>query len=96
MSLVSVCVCGQWLRVPRGVSTTLIHDLATDALRRHHQAKGDEDGERKKRFSVQKCGSGEILLPEDRVEDVLQDNDFVRLGVEESNTPVVVLISDQF
>lgn len=88
-----MCVCGEWLRVPRGVSATSVHELATNALRRYYQTKGVEDGERKKRFSVQKCGSGEILLPDDNVEDVLQDNDFVRLGMEESNTSVVVLIS---
>lgn len=78
MRLVSVCVCGEWVRVPRGQSSASVHTLATDALRRYYQTKGDKDGEKRTRFSVQRCGGGEILLPDNRVEDVLQDNDFVR------------------
>lgn len=80
MSLVSVCVCGQWLRLPRGDSSASVHQLATEALRRFYHSRGDQDGERKRSFSVQKCGSGQILLPDQNVRDVLQDNDFVRLG----------------
>lgn len=92
MTLVSVCICGEWLRVPRGKSSASVHELATGALRRFYQTKVDKDGGRKKRFSVHKC-TGEILLPDDNVEEVLQENDFVHLGMRGLNT-WDVLISD--
>lgn len=95
MSLVSVCIGGEWLRVPRGRSSASVHELATGALRRFYQAKGvKEDGERKKRFSVQKCSTGEILLPDENVEEVLQDHEFLNLGMRGSKTSVDILISD--
>lgn len=81
MRCVSVCVRGEWLRVPCGGPPTSVYTLGIDALQRRQQVKGHEDGERSVRFSVQRCRGGEVLQLDDRVEDVLEDNDFVRMGM---------------
>lgn len=81
MSLLSVCVRGEWLRVPRGGPSTSVHALGVSALRRYRQARGGADGEEEKvRFSVQRCCSGELLHPDDKLGDVLGDTDFVQIG----------------
>lgn len=80
MRCVSVCVRGEWLRVPLGGPSTSVRMLGTDALQRYQQVKGHEDGERSVRFSMQRCRGGEILHLDDKLDDVLEDNDFVHMG----------------
>lgn len=80
MRCVSVCVRGEWLRVPLGEPSTSVRTLGTDALQRYQQVKGHEDGERSARFSMQRCRGGEILHLDDKLDDVLEDNDFVHMG----------------
>lgn len=81
MRCVSVCVRGEWFRVSCGGPFTTVYTLGIDALQRCHQVEGHEDGERNVRFSMQRCRDGEILQLDSRVEDVLEDNDFVRMGM---------------
>lgn len=81
MRCVSVCVQGEWFRVPYGGPSTSVYTLGIDALQRRHQVEGHEDGERNVRFNMQRCRDGEILQLDDRVEDALEDNDFVRMGM---------------
>lgn len=78
---VSVCVQGKWVRVPCGGPSTLVYTLGIDALQRCHQVEGREDRERNVRFSMQRCRDGEILHLDNRLEDVLEDNDFVHMGM---------------
>lgn len=81
MSLLSVCVRGQWFRVPRGGPPTSVHALGVSALRRYRAAGGRVDGEEEKvRFSLRRCCSGELLHPQDELDDVLADGDFVQMG----------------
>lgn len=80
MRCVSLCVRGEWFRVPCGGPSASVRSLGSEALRRYHQAKKLEDGGREREFSMRRCQCGELLDPEDRAEDVLQDNDFVQLG----------------
>lgn len=80
MRCVSVCVRGQWFRVPCGSPSASVQSLGSEALRRYRQAKKLEDGGGEMEFSMRRCLAGELLHPEDRAEDVLEDNDFVRLG----------------
>lgn len=81
MHCVSVCIRGEWFRVPRGGPSTSVYTLGIDALQRCHQVGGHEDGERNLRFSMQRCRDGEILQLDNRVEDVLEDNDFIHMGM---------------
>ena len=80
MRCVSLCVRGEWFRVPCGSPSGSVQLLGSEALRRYHQAKKLEDAEGKLEFSMMRCRGGELLHPEDRTEDVLEDNDFVQLG----------------
>lgn len=80
MRCVSVCVRGEWIRVPLGGASTSVRLLGTDALQRYQQLKGDEDGERSVRFSMQRCRGGEILHLDDKADDVVEDDDFVHMG----------------
>lgn len=81
MSLVSVCVRGEWFRLPRGGPSTSVQALGLGALRRYRQARGmGGTGEEKVRFSVQRCCGGEVLHPDDKPEDILENHDFVQLG----------------
>lgn len=80
MRCVSVCVRGEWVRVPLGGASTSVCSLGKDALQRYQQVKGHENGERSVRFSMQRCRGGEILHLDDKVDDVLEDNDFVHMG----------------
>lgn len=79
MRCVSVCVRGEWFRVPCGSPSGSVQLLGSEALRRYHQAKKLEDADEKLEFSMLRCRSGELLHPEDRTEDVLEHNDFVQL-----------------
>uniref|UniRef100_A0A8C6P0A6 Histidine ammonia-lyase n=1 Tax=Nothobranchius furzeri TaxID=105023 RepID=A0A8C6P0A6_NOTFU len=80
MLCVSVCVRGEWFRVPSGGPSVSIQKLGHEALCRYFRAKKLEHGDRHVEFSMHRCQGGELLHPEDRVEDVLEDNDFVQLG----------------
>lgn len=79
MHCVSVCVRGEWVRVPLGGASTSVCSLGKDALQRYQQVKGHENGERSVRC-MQRCRGGEILHLDDKVDDVLEDNDFVHMG----------------
>uniref|UniRef100_A0A8C9YW74 Histidine ammonia-lyase n=1 Tax=Sander lucioperca TaxID=283035 RepID=A0A8C9YW74_SANLU len=73
---VSLYVRGEWFRVPFGGPSASVRSLGSEALRRYHQAKKLEDGDREREFSMRRCQGGELLHPEDRAEDVLEDEDF--------------------
>ncbi|XP_047431288.1 histidine ammonia-lyase-like isoform X2 [Mugil cephalus] len=89
MHCVSVCVQGEWLRVPCGDGpSATIQSLGTDALRRYNGAKGTEAGDRKTEFSLRRCRGGELLHPEDRAKDVLEENDFVQLVFAGDNSDI--------
>lgn len=77
MRCVSVCVQGEWFRVPCGGPSASVQSVGSEALRRYLKAKEHED--RDVEFSMRRCRGGELLQPEDRAEDVLEDNDFVQL-----------------
>uniref|UniRef100_A0A8C9YT35 Histidine ammonia-lyase n=1 Tax=Sander lucioperca TaxID=283035 RepID=A0A8C9YT35_SANLU len=77
---VSLYVRGEWFRVPFGGPSASVRSLGSEALRRYHQAKKLEDGDREREFSMRRCQGGELLHPEDRAEDVLEDEDFVQMG----------------
>lgn len=81
MRCVSVCIRGEWFRVPCSGPAASIRSLGCDALQRYHQATGREDASRDMEFSMRKCRGGELLHPGDKAEDVLEDNDFVQLGM---------------
>lgn len=81
MRCVSVRVRGEWFRVPCSGPSASIHSLGCHALQRYHQAKGREDAGTDVEFSMRRCRGGELLRPGDRAEDVLEDNDFVQLGM---------------
>lgn len=75
----SVCVRGEWFRVPCSGPSASVQSLGSEALRRYHQAKKLEETDRDLGFSMRRCLRGELLHPNDRAEDVLKDNDFVQL-----------------
>lgn len=78
----SVRVRGEWFRVPRGGPSTSVHALGVSALRRYQEARGRADGEVENvKFGMQKCCSGQLLHPDDKLEDILDDNDFVQMGM---------------
>uniref|UniRef100_A0A8C4HLD7 Histidine ammonia-lyase n=1 Tax=Dicentrarchus labrax TaxID=13489 RepID=A0A8C4HLD7_DICLA len=80
MRRVSVCIRGEWFRVPCSGPRASVQSLGFEALQRYHQAKKLEDGGRDMEFSMRRCWGGELLHPEDKAEDVLEDDDFVQLG----------------
>ncbi|KAM3587358.1 uncharacterized protein V6R79_002979 [Siganus canaliculatus] len=79
MRCVSVCVRGEWLRVPCGGPSTSVYSLGSEALRRYHQVKEHKTGNKDVAFTMRRCCGGELLHPGDRVGDVLEENDFVKL-----------------
>ncbi|KAF1372625.1 hypothetical protein PFLUV_G00267800 [Perca fluviatilis] len=79
MRCVSLYVRGEWFRVPRGGPSASVRSLGSEALRRYRQAKKLEDGDGEREFSMRRCQGGELLHPEDRAEDVLEDEDFVQM-----------------
>ncbi len=80
MRCVSVCVRGEWFRVPCSSPSASVQSLGSEALRRYHEAKKMDGRDRDMEFSMRRCWCGELLHPDDRTEDVLKDNDFVHLG----------------
>ncbi|KAJ4923344.1 hypothetical protein JOQ06_026020 [Pogonophryne albipinna] len=82
MRCVSLCVRGEWFRVPCGGPSASVRSLGSEALLRYQRNKNLEDGDMEDgevEFSLRRFQCGELLHPEDRAEDVLQDNDFVHL-----------------
>ncbi|XP_041832938.1 histidine ammonia-lyase-like [Melanotaenia boesemani] len=79
MRSVSVCVLGEWLRVPTSGPSVSIQSLGDEALRRYYWTKRLEPGDKQIGFSMRRCQGGELLHPEDQVKDVLEDDDFVQL-----------------
>uniref|UniRef100_A0A673C446 Histidine ammonia-lyase n=1 Tax=Sphaeramia orbicularis TaxID=375764 RepID=A0A673C446_9TELE len=79
MRCVSVNVRGQWFRVPTSGPSVSIQGLGSEALQRYRLVRKIEDGKEKMEFSMRRCGGGELLHPQDRAEDVLEDNDFIHL-----------------
>ncbi|XP_031144097.1 histidine ammonia-lyase-like isoform X2 [Sander lucioperca] len=88
---VSLYVRGEWFRVPFGGPSASVRSLGSEALRRYHQAKKLEDGDREREFSMRRCQGGELLHPEDRAEDVLEDEDFVQMVFAGENPMVMAL-----
>nr|XP_020457124.1 histidine ammonia-lyase-like isoform X1 [Monopterus albus] len=62
-----------------GGPSSSIQSLGSKALGCYHQVKKLEDSGREMEFSMRRCQGGELLHPEDMVEDVLEDNDFLQL-----------------
>uniref|UniRef100_UPI003AAC3D4A histidine ammonia-lyase-like n=1 Tax=Centroberyx gerrardi TaxID=166262 RepID=UPI003AAC3D4A len=85
MLCVSVCVRGEWLRVPCGGGcggpSASVRWLGSEALRRYRRAKKLEEGAGEEAVSMRRCPGGELLHPDDRAEDVLQADDFLQLVV---------------
>lgn len=67
--------------MPCGGPSASVQSVGSETLRRYHQAKEHEDRDRDMEFSMWRRRGGELLQPEDRAEDVLEDNDFVQLGM---------------
>ncbi|KAM4615602.1 histidine ammonia-lyase-like [Polymixia lowei] len=77
MLAVSVCVRGEWFRVPCGGLT--VRRLRSEVLRRYREARRPEEGCQEVGFSARRCRGGELLHLDDLAEDVLENNDFVHL-----------------
>ena len=80
MHRVSVCVRGEWLRVPCSSPAASVQWLGCEALRRYGQAMRLEEAHQEVGFTVRRCQGGELLHPEDLLKDILEDNEFVQLG----------------
>ncbi|XP_032827458.2 histidine ammonia-lyase isoform X1 [Petromyzon marinus] len=77
-------VRGEWLAVP-GRASDSVYSLGLEALKRYVKNKPDHGGLGalpEVRFSVRRCQGLGLLDPDDLLEDVLQDNDFVELALE--------------
>ena len=90
--LCSMCqlVRGEWLRVPCHDPSRSVQWLGFEALRRYRQAKGLE-GDEEACFTLRTCQGGERLHPDDAINDVLKDKDFVELGKDGTRRGVPVL-----
>lgn len=94
MRCVSVCVRGNWFRVPCSDPSASVQSLGSEALRRYCQAKKLVEADRELEFSMHRCVCGELLHPEDKAEDVLQDNDFVQLGKGLKSCTCMIMMSE--
>ncbi|KAM9771719.1 histidine ammonia-lyase-like isoform X1 [Syngnathus typhle] len=77
MHCVSVCVRGDWFRVPIGVPSPSIRSLGSAALQRHRRGKNLERDESE--FVVRRCRGGELLDHDDCAAAILDHNDFIQL-----------------
>ncbi|XP_060699261.1 histidine ammonia-lyase isoform X2 [Hemiscyllium ocellatum] len=86
MARFTVHVRGEWLTVPCKDTSVSVAWLATEALRRYAKNKPDSGGMRpgsSPRFMVRRCqGLGSLDL-DDAVRDVLEDNEFIEIVLED-------------
>ncbi|XP_043569233.1 histidine ammonia-lyase-like isoform X2 [Chiloscyllium plagiosum] len=86
MARFTVHVRGEWLTVPCKDTSVSVAWLATEALRRYVKNKPDSGGMRpgsSPRFMVRRCqGLGSLDL-DDAVHDVLEDNEFIEIVLED-------------
>lgn len=75
----SVRVRGDWFAVPCKGSE-LVSWLGEETLRRFYRSKGTQGHATGKVFEVRKVKGSAILDPDDKINGVLDDNDFVTVG----------------
>ncbi|XP_039617177.1 histidine ammonia-lyase-like isoform X3 [Polypterus senegalus] len=77
-------VLDEWLTVPCKDLTCTVHWLGLEALRRYTKNKPDNgDPVNEVCFTMRKCQGKGVLDPDDTLEEVLEDNDFVELSLKE-------------
>lgn len=80
----TVHIRDEWLAVPCRDATNTIRWLGHEALKRYMKNKPDNGGittVKDSRFVVRRCQGLGLLDADDTIEDVLEDNDFVELGM---------------
>ncbi|KAG2459778.1 HUTH lyase, partial [Polypterus senegalus] len=81
MPCITVRVRDEWLTVPCKDLTCTVHWLGLEALRRYTKNKPDNgDPVNEVCFTMRKCQGKGVLDPDDTLEEVLEDNDFVELN----------------
>ncbi|KAG8192722.1 hypothetical protein JTE90_009745 [Oedothorax gibbosus] len=82
---VSVRVRGEWFTVPCTVSSATVRYIGEEALRRYCKIKPESShvsGREEKIYQIRKTKGGALLDPDDPVNAVLDDNDFVSVVLE--------------
>ncbi|GIX77223.1 histidine ammonia-lyase [Caerostris darwini] len=85
VEVVSVRVRGEWFAVPCTRSNTTIRIIGEEALKRYEKLKPQGShvaGREEKIYQIRKTKGGAILDPDDQVNHVLDDNDFVSVVLE--------------
>ena len=80
----TVHIRDEWLAVPCRDTTRNIGWLGEEALKRYVKNKPDNGGitaVKDTRFIVRRCQGLGLLDADDTIDDVLEDNDFVELGM---------------
>lgn len=80
----TVHIRDEWLAVPCRDTANTIRWLGQEALKRYIKNKPDNGGitaVKDARFVVRRCQSLGLLDADDTIDDVLEDNDFVELGM---------------
>lgn len=80
----TVHIRDEWLAVPCRDTTNTIRWLGLEALKRYVKNKPDNGGitaVKDTRFAVRRCQGLGLLDADDTIDDVLEDNDFVELGM---------------
>ncbi|XP_020365840.2 histidine ammonia-lyase [Rhincodon typus] len=86
MARFTVHVRGEWLTVPCKDTSVNVAWLAAEAIRRYVKNKPDSGGVKagsSPRFVVRRCQGLGSLDPDDVVHDVLEDNEFIEIVLEE-------------
>ncbi|CAL1294671.1 unnamed protein product [Larinioides sclopetarius] len=82
---VSVRVRGEWFAVPCTRSSTTVRFVGEEALRKYQKLRPQSShvsGRDEKIYQIRKTKGGAILDPDDQVNHVLDDNDFVSVVLE--------------
>ncbi|MEQ2180999.1 hypothetical protein GOODEAATRI_006929 [Goodea atripinnis] len=80
----TVHIRDEWLAVACRDTSNTIQWLGQEALKRYIKNKPDNGGigsVKETRFIVRRCQGSGLLDPDDTIDDVLEDNDFVELGL---------------
>lgn len=80
----TVHIRDEWLAVPCRDTTNTIRWLGQEAVKRYVKNKPDNGGitaVKDTRFVVRRCQGSGLLDADDTIDDVLEDNDFVELGM---------------
>ncbi|MED6235892.1 hypothetical protein ATANTOWER_001650 [Ataeniobius toweri] len=81
----TVHIRDEWLAVACRDTSNTIQWLGQEALKRYIKNKPDNGGigsVKETRFIVRRCQGSGLLDPDDTIDDVLEDNDFVELAIE--------------